>query len=1090
MTGPGATGGASEAAGSHGSATVDGLLDRAVAAVNRGDVAAARELAGAVLASDTANRDAAALLAEPPSGGGELRRASLLFVDLVGSTELSERHDPEQYRGVVRRYTTLCRDVIEARYGGHISHIAGDGVLAVFGLPTPHENDAERAVRAALDIAAGLASLSAEVDRVVGQRLDVRAAVHKGLVYLDTDGDEVYGLAANVAARLHGLAAPGTVLVSEDVLEIVGDLFDTAAEPAQHVKGVTEPLRPYRVLAPRREAASRGRRWAGPLVGRVTERAALEEAWQEVAGTTGNGRAAAGWGGERGPCGVHVVGEPGIGKSRLCASFLDDVAAGVGARVELLGSPLQPDASLHPVRALIDARLDEAADGAPGAPDPSERLATELARLGLDPDEVVPLLAPVTGIGAGTRFAAPAVEGDKLRAAIVDAAFRYVDGCLRPGPAVLVVEDVHWCDEATLEVVGRVLGGGRTDVLVITTSRDPAPPPLRSSRTIALEPLDPDAATELVRSLQPTLDADSCARLVARADGMPLYLEELAHGAVRPAAASRRAPAAAVPREGPPPGARAMSAPVGIVPDALYEPLVSRLHVTPAAVPVAGAAATIGRDLDRRLLARVAGVPEPELEDALAGLLDGRVLERAPGAGRYRFRHELLRDVAYELLPTSQRRHMHARVAEALAADGTDGAVDWRLVAAHYDLAGRPEAVPAYQQAADGAQRLGALAEARSLLDRAVEVASELPESTEQRRREVGLRLRRGFLAVSAQGNRAPDAVRDYERCLELALADPASDEMFSTLISLYGYYVIRGDLARAEQVAEMLRSLLGEGHDDYAADNMASFGVLRWYSGDFAEARRLLENAISSHAAQGSGGHYAGTWFMPSDGRVGAHAFLALARAVRGDGDGADEQVAAGLARCRDLPFPHGPYSAAEMRAYEVWIEAERDDVTAARAAIDEMRMLADRHGFQIWEPVAALEGATVDGLEDLRTGADPASLAARVAALDGWIAVWQALDLAVFMPFYLAVSARLHGAAGDVGRAVARIDEALAFSRTTGMRFYDAELLRIRAGWSEEVGADRDDALVAARELARTQGATLFEQRIDGDLRGPAPS
>ncbi len=1052
------------------STSVDGLLDRAVAAMNRGDLASAHELAGAVLATDTANRDAAALLAES-APGAELRRASLLYADLVGSTELSERHEPELYRGVLRRYTTLCREVIEARYGGHVSHVAGDGLLAVFGLPTAHENDAERAVRAALDISNELAEVSAQVERAVGERLAARAAVHKGLVYLDIDGDEVYGLAANVTSRLHGLAAPGTVLISEEVREIVGELFETVAEPAQRVKGVTEPLRPFRVLAPRPEVPTRGRRWVGPLVGRSEERAVLRAAWAEVRRGAGAGAR-----------GVHLVGEPGIGKSRLCASFFDEVGSEVRAHIELLGSPFHSGASFHAIRTLIEDRIDVGPGGAGDDIGRVGRLEDEVEQLGLEPSELVPLLAPIAGIAPGPRYGAAATEGHKLRGAIADAAFHYLLACLGHGPSVLVVEDLHWCDESTVDVVGRVLGADRPDVLVVTTSRDAAPTPLRSAQAIALAPLDADVSMRLVRALDPAMAPDSCSDLVARGGGIPLFLEELVQGAGRAGAdaVGRRAS----------PTAAAGAPSVGDVPGALYEPLVSRLHATPTAVPVAAAAATIGRDVDPWLLASVADLPAPELEQALTDLLDGSVLVPAPVRGRYCFRHELLREVAYGLQPPSHRRRLHARVADALAGRAReDDGVDWHLVACHYDLADRPnDAAGAYQQAADGAQRLGALGEARSLLERAIELTTALPESRERRRREVGLRLRRGFLAVSAEGNSSVEAVRDYERCLEIALAEPASDEMFSTLISLWGYYVIRGDLARAERVSEMLRSALPAGRGLYAPENDASFGVVRWYGGEFAAAGELLEAAVAGLTARGDARHYASTWFMPTDAWASAHAFLALARFVRGDETGADDQVAAGFARCRELAFPHGPYTAASVHAYRTWIQVERGDLEGAQGTVDEVRGLSDRHGFDIWALVSALQGATVDGLTDLRSTADAPRLAARAQALDGLIATWRMLDLAVFVPFYLGVSARLRAGGGDIDAAVARVDEALAFAATTGMHFYDAELLRLSAGWAGGAATGergRDGRLRAALELARAQGATLFERRIADDMR-----
>jgi class 3 adenylate cyclase/predicted ATPase len=1065
----------SERTGGHGalgssdpSPPVDELLDRAVAAVNRGDVATAHELAGAVLDTDTSNRDAAALLAESEPGG-EVRRASLLFADLVGSTALSARHEPELYRGVVRRYKALCRRVIEERYGGHVSHVAGDGMLAVFGLPTPHENDAERAVRAGLDIVRELRDLSSEVERAVGERLNVRAAVHKGLVYLD--GDDVYGLAANVASRLQGLAAPGTVVISDEVQKIVGALFETAAEPAQRVKGVDEPLRPFRVVAERPEVPARGRQWAGPLVDRTAERAAVHELWDQAR------RSAS----ER-PCGVHITGEAGIGKSRLASVVLDEMRSETGARIELSGSPLHPDASFHPIRALIEARCGIGRDV--GSEIRFARLSRELQDVGLEADELVHLLAPVLDIPPDAGYDAARTEGHKLRDAIVDAAARYLLACLGPGRATLLVEDVHWCDEATVDVVRRVLGAERPDLVVIATSRHPPPAGLRTLRVIALVPLDADESAELVRALDPEIEIDSCRELVARGDGVPLFLEELVRGAAVTSGGSTVDLRAAPPddwNDDP-------SVAPGTVPDALYEPLVTRLYATASGVPVAAAAATIGRDVDRGLLGSVLDMPEPELEQALTDLLGGLILERAADDDRYRFRHELLREVAYGLQPPSHRRRLHGRVADVLIGQAGEGdVVDWRLVARHFDRAGRSsEAIAAYQRAADGAQRLGALAEARVLLERAIELVAGLPDGRDRQSREVGLRLRRGFLAVSAEGNSSVDAVRDYERCLEIALVDAAGDEMFSTLISLWGYYVIRGDLTRAERVAEMLRSALPGRREDYEPDNEAAFGAIRWYAGDFVEARERLESAVAQLTARASGRHYASTWFMPDDAWAGAHSFLALARFVTGDIHGADEQLVAALERCSALEFPQSPYSAAAAHAYHVWTQIERGDLAAARDEVEELGALGDQHGFDVWVLVSATQRAAVAGLQALAAAADASVLSAHAQALDGFVATWQMLDIAVFLPFYMAIAARLRVAGGEIAEARSGIDRALDVARVTGMHFYDAELMRLRA----RVGiGDTDHVAMATRlreafEVARLQGALLFELRIARDL------
>jgi class 3 adenylate cyclase/tetratricopeptide (TPR) repeat protein len=1050
------------------------MLDRAVAAMNRGDVQAARELAGEVLASDAGNPDAAALLGAEP-GGGELRRASLLFIDLVGSTSLSARLDAELYRALLRRYKTVCRKAVEGRYEGHISHIAGDGLLAVFGVPTPHENDAERAVRAALYLMRDLEALSDEIEPVAGERLDARAGVHRGLVYLDIEDDEIYGLAANVAARLQALAAPGTVVISEAVHQVVGALFETVAEPAQRAKGIDEPLQPFRVVAESPDTPARGRPWAAPLADRVDELARLRQLWGDARN-----------GGHGPPLGIHLVGEAGIGKSRLAAVLAEEARADGAGCVQMLASPFHAEASFHPIRAFLEGRCGVGGDAAPD--ERLARLEREMAAVGLAPGDLVPLVAPILGVPPEAGYRVVALEGRKLHEAIVAAAARYLIASLGSGPAVLLVEDLHWCDESTLDVISRVLAADRGDLLVITTSRDGPPSSLGRAEVIELTPLDDGDAAKLVLSLDPALDDHACRAVVDSGDGMPLYLEELVRGAgpgaariidVRPALGAGPAPAASAPAAG-------AVGPPATVPEALYEPLVARLHATGSGLRVAAAAAAIGRDVDHRVLAQVVDVPEPDLESALEALLGGLILERVLGDGqRYRFRHELLRVVAYELQPPTRRRELHGRVAAALARETEAArAVDWRLVASHYDAAGQAaEAITAYQQAADGARRLGALSEARALLGRAIELVPGLPDSPGRRSREVGLRLRRGFLAASSEGNSSPDVVQDYERCLELGLGDIAGDDMFSTLIALYGHYMVRGDLDRAHQVAEMLRSGLSAGRDHYRPDNDAALGTVYWCAGDFRAAHEQLEAAVAGLATREASPDYAATYFMPFDGPGAAHGGLALARFMRGDLRGADAQIEAALGRCGAIEFPQGPFTAAFAQYYASWMLIERGDLTGAAAAVAAVANVGESHGFDLWALVAATQQATIDGLSALDAApGDAAALAEHAQAVEALAATWKMLDIALFLPFVTASAGRLRAASGDSEAAAARYDEVLEFATTTGMHYYDAQVLRLRAQLLPTDEAT--SALRAALDLARAQGAVPFELRIARDL------
>jgi class 3 adenylate cyclase len=368
-----------------GGASIDELLDRAVAAINRGDRATATALAGQVLAADRTNAEAEDLLAAP-SDPGEIRRLTIFFADLVDSTVLSRRVEPETYRLLVGRYRELVLRAVN-RYEGHIGSTHGDGLLAVFGHPVAHEDDVRRAVHAGLEITREVARLSDQAKRRFAVEINVRVGAHRGLVYLDTAQDDVYGLAANLAARVSGLAPPGTVVVSDAVEVLIHNDFELEERPAALVKGVEEPITNYLVVSERAPAPRSGQ---GPLVGRDSELVQLEKSWARAqVGTLSIP-------------GLVFRGEPGIGKSRLAAAAVEIVETSGSVVLELVGSPFHTDAGLHPVRALLERRC-----GIGRSADQVERLRlldAEVRACGLDPRSIVPLLAPVLGIDADAEL--------------------------------------------------------------------------------------------------------------------------------------------------------------------------------------------------------------------------------------------------------------------------------------------------------------------------------------------------------------------------------------------------------------------------------------------------------------------------------------------------------------------------------------------------------------------------------------------------------------------------------------------------------------------------------------------------------------
>ncbi len=1036
--------------------SIDELLDRAVDAVNRGELGVARELAEEVLATDAANPEATLLSsASPTPPGGQLRRLTLMFCDLVGSTALSARHDPEQYRQIIHRYKQACQQIVEGTYDGHVAKVKGDGLLVLFGHPSAHEDDVPRAVRAALDVVAAVRRLSEQAERDLGESLAARLAVHRGLVYLDTEEDDVYGLAANVAARLQELAPPASVVVSEEVLALLGDRFEARAQEPEKVKGLDEPLASWRVVQERPASGSSAHRWTTPLVARDEPLGELREAW-----------------GSR-PGAVHLRGEAGVGKSRLVGALAAEVVLADHARVvEIAASPEHADAGFFPMRVLVEQR-----SGMLRRERGSERLhrlRRHLVDLGLEPDRLVPLLAPVLGIDPEAGYADHAADARKLLADIAAALDRYLRAVLGDGPTLLVVEDAQWMDGSTTGLLSDVLRSLPGGLLVVITGRDAAPPAGAAVTVIDLAPLSGADSRVLAAALDPDgVTVDDLDQLVARSDGVPLYLEHL----VRTAIDALPNGEAKVPDH-----VRA-----GRVPDALYEPLLARLGANTWGLAVAGAAATIGREVDPALLAQVVDLAEAELSRVVAALVDGSVLDApAEPDGPYRFRHELLREVAYELQPPSARRQAHGRVADALATVAAGGgAPDWLKLAGHYEQAERHEAaLDCYRRSAEQARRRGALVEARADLDRAVDLLWDLPETPQRADSEVGLRLRRGFLAVSAEGNASPAAATDYQRCLDLATNGRSTDAMFTTLVALWGHYASRADLARARQVLETLRAVLAGGREWSLPENEAGFGMLDWFAGRFPDSHDQLERAAAAAEARGSDAPLLADWFLPNDPRTAIHTHLGLARFMRGDPAGAERCFAAADRVAAELPFPQGPFSEAYNLTYVSWVRIQMGEYAGAEQASDRMQTLADRHGFDFWSLAAATQRAEL--MASRARLAEPPDMAALTASADllaGLVSGWQLIDTRVFLPAVLTTWAATLGAAGDGRAAGERCGEALALAADTGSRFCIAETMRVRALLATDP-LDTNQGLREALAIAVDQGALPFQLRIARDL------
>ena len=533
-------------------------------------------------------------------------------------------------------------------------------------------------------------------------------------------------------------------------------------------------------------------------------------------------------------------------------------------------------------------------------------------------------------------------------------------------------------------------------------------------------------------------------------------------------------------------GLNAASADAAEVPEALYEPLFARLSASPNAVPVVEAAALIGREVDRGLLLAVLDLGEDEVDGVIGQLADALVFESRNGHG-WRFRHELLREVAAELAPPSVRRDLHAKVADALVERVGDRDPDWRLVADHYERAERfADAALAYQHAAADARRRGALAEARNYLTHAIDHLESGNPGHERDRQELMLRLERGLLTTAAEGFSSRAAVADIERCLQVGGTDLRDDRLFATLNSVGSYYITRADLSRAQQVTELQRQGTEQGRDWFrpALDGMT--GLLAFLRGEFDTARPHLEAEVVGVLANHD--RIDAFWFNPNDLLVMARTVLALLRMVQGDLGGGEAELTRAANYAERLPSPKGPYSTAHVRFTQVWIHTEAGQLDRAEALVTDLLELSERHGFDVWRGLGTTQHGFIDALRLIGVPATDSELSARLATLAELVDMFRSSELKIYLTAFDGILGRLLIAAGHFDAARRRLDIGLELAGETDMHFYDAELLRLRARTLLDSDA-RTAGVGDALSIARRQGAHLFELRAaldDFELRG----
>jgi class 3 adenylate cyclase len=706
--------------------------------------------------------------APAPVAEAERRQLTVMFCDLVGSTALSTRHDPEDLRELIGAYHRAVAETV-GRFDGFVAKYMGDGVLIYFGYPQAHEDDAERAVRAGLAVIEAVGRLPAR------QHLSVRLGIATGLAVVgDLIGEGaaqergVVGETPNLAARLQGLAAPNTLIVGEATRRQVGGLFDLADLGPQALAGFAAPQPAWRVIGEsgmlsRFEALCSGET---PLVGREEEVELLVRRWQQA--KSGEGRV------------VLISGEPGIGKSRLTAALSEHIGSEPHTRLRYFCSPYHQDSALYPFIAQLERAAGFTRDDAVEAK--LGKLWALLASGSRDDDDSA-LLSELLSLpsAAADLNLSPQRKREKL----FEAMLSQLEAVTRQRPVLMVFEDAHWIDPTSRELVDLTVDRVRhLPMLLAITFRPEFQPPWGGRAhvtSLALNRLGERDGEALVHKLvgNAALTADIVAEIIERTDGVPLFVEELTKAVLESVGQGDRVAAVLA----------TASLAAQSVPATLHASLMARLdRLGPAAKEIAQIGAVAGREFPYELIDPVAQCPEKELQAALAQLSEAGLLfcRGAAPHSSYLFKHALVQDAAYSTLLRGRRQELHARVAAALEAHFAD-LIERQpeLLAHHLTASGNAErAVDQWLKAGQHAAARLAYLEAIAHLERGLGLLHSLPESPVRNGREIELQLALGLCLFTAKG--AVAAKPAYTRAHELAESSGATQQRFEALYGVW----------------------------------------------------------------------------------------------------------------------------------------------------------------------------------------------------------------------------------------------------------------------------------------------------------------
>jgi predicted ATPase/class 3 adenylate cyclase len=967
-------------------------------------------------------------LESPPDA--ERRQLTVMFCDLVGSTVLSEQLDPEELRELIWSYQQAAAEVID-RFQGHIAQYLGDGLLVYFGYPQAHENDAQRAVLAGLGILTEIERLNTALQQRpqprLPLRLSLRLGLHTGLVVVGQVGSAgrreqlALGETTNIAARLQEIAKPGTLVISAVTYRLIEGFFTCRSLGLHTLKGISRPLETYEVLRPRQVYNRLSAVPAGltPLVGREQEIASLLSRWQQAAASHGQV--------------VLLSGEAGLGKSRLVQTLKERLVGAPHLWLDCHGSPYYQNSRLYPILDLLQRLLRFKRKDSPEQK--FAKLETALQQYGLPLPQTVPLFAPLLSLPLPDSYAPLNLTPQRQKQKTAEAFLVILLKLTAIRPVLIVVEDLHWVDPSTLELLDSLVERvTNLPVLVLFTFRPDFTPywPGRPHLThLTLTRLPRPQVEHLLKYLTrgKTLPPELRHHILAKTDGIPIFVEELTKMILELDLLQETLNAYEL--TGPLPDLA--------IPATLHDSLMARLDRLGPAREIAQLGAVLGREFSYQLLQAITPFDQAALQNHLAQLVEAELLYQAglpPQAG-YTFKHALIQEAAYRSLLRRKRRQVHQQIAHILTEQFPEiGQAEPELLAHHYTAAGLPQqAIRYWQQAGRRALEYSANLEAIHHFTQALELLQTLPETPQRIEQELQARVALGAPLLMTSGYAAPEVETNYDQARALCKRLPEMPQLPSILFGLWVFYLARTQLDAALELGQQLMDLA------HQLQNPALWleahqvqGINLFNLGRLPLARAHLEQAVALYdPRQPEVQSLAAN--IGADRGVVCLCHLALTLWLLGYPEQALARSREAVALAEALTHP---YSLVFAACWAAWLHHYRAEPHLLRQHTEPAMVISREQGFTLLAPLVTM----LDGWALTQLGQAEAGLSQVLQGMADYRTTGAQVG-------YLQLSALLAEAYGKVGQVEAGLvilTELLPLVPEKGERFCEAELHRLK--------------------------------------------